>query len=301
MAPVLAGAGLGFAWVRLGHPYPVDFVTRLVFNIGTPALVLAAVSGADIDISAFGRTMLATALVVLAMGAVTFLMARLLGRDWRVLLAPMMYPNTGNMGLPVVLYAFGGTGFAFGITVMITVTLFQFTLGTMMASRGNPLRALLRTPTVYAILIVVGLLITDSELPRWLDNTVDLISGFTVPLMLITLGVSLASIRVTGLMSGVGFSLLRIPVAALLAWGPAFWWGSRPGPRHPGAADEYAGGGIQLPVCGARGPGAGVRGQPGVRLHVVVVALPAGAAGDPDVTAGCQRSSTGRPAAFHSG
>ena len=35
MAPVLAGAGLGFTWVRLGHPYPVEFVTRLVFNIGT--------------------------------------------------------------------------------------------------------------------------------------------------------------------------------------------------------------------------------------------------------------------------
>lgn len=228
MAPVLAGAGLGFVWVRLGHPFPVDFVTRLVFNIGTPALVLAAVSGADIDISAFGRTMLATALVVLAMGVATLLMARLLGRDWRVLLAPMMYPNTGNMGLPVVLYAFGSTGFAFGITVMITVTLFQFTLGTMMASRGNPLRALLRTPTVYAILIVVGLLVTDSELPRWLDNTVDLISGFTVPLMLITLGVSLASIRVTSLMSGVGFSLVRIPVAALLAWGVGLLVGLSP-------------------------------------------------------------------------
>jgi len=219
MAPVLAGAGLGFTWVKLGHPYPVDFVTRLVFNIGTPALVLAAVSGADIDLGAFGRTMLATALVVLAMGAATLFMARLLNKNWRVVLAPMMYPNTGNMGLPVVLYAFGGTGFAFGITVMITVTLFQFTLGTVMASRGNPLKTLVRTPTVYAIVIVVALLITDTDLPLWLDNTVDLISGFTVPLMLITLGVSLGSIQVTSLMSGVTFSLLRIPVAALLAWG----------------------------------------------------------------------------------
>ncbi|RLK51124.1 hypothetical protein DFR31_1040 [Alkalispirillum mobile] len=228
MAPVLAGAGLGFTWVKLGHPYPVDFVTRLVFNIGTPALVLAAVSGADIDLGGFGRTMLATALVVLAMGAATVFMARLLNRDWRVVLAPMMYPNTGNMGLPVVLYAFGGTGFAFGITVMITVTLFQFTLGTVMASRGNPLKTLVRTPTVYAIVIVVALLITDTDLPLWLDNTVDLISGFTVPLMLITLGVSLGSIQVTSLMSGVTFSLLRIPVAALLAWGVGYMVGLPP-------------------------------------------------------------------------
>ncbi|MBB3192461.1 AEC family transporter [Halomonas cerina] len=219
MAPVLAGAGLGFGWVRLGHDYPVAFVTRLVFNIGTPALVLASLSGAEIDAGSFGRTVLATALVLCAMAGVAFLLARLLGRDWRVMLAPTMYPNTGNMGLPVVLYAFGQAGFAYGITVMVTVSLFQFTLGTVLASRGNPLTSLAKTPVVYAILIALVLLLTDTALPRWLANSVDLISGFTVPLMLITLGVSLASIQVRSLSSGVGFSLLRIPVAAAVAWG----------------------------------------------------------------------------------
>ncbi len=219
MAPVLAGAGLGFTWVRLGHPYPVEFVTRLVFNIGTPALIIASLSSAEIDAGSVGRTMLAAALVMIAMAAATPLMARLLGRDWRVILAPMMYPNTGNMGLPVVLYAFGSAGFAFGITVMVTVSLFQFTVGSVMASQGNALKTLARTPTVYAIVFSLGLLLTDTSLPRWLDNSVDLISGLTVPLMLITLGVSLASIQVRSLKSGVGFSLVRIPVAAGLAWG----------------------------------------------------------------------------------
>ncbi|MDR5899129.1 AEC family transporter [Halomonas vilamensis] len=218
MAPVLAGAGLGFTWVRLDHPYPVDFVTRLVFNIGTPALVLASLSGAEIDASTFGRTMLATALVIISMAAATFIVAKLLRHDWRVLLAPMMYPNTGNMGLPVVLYAFGSAGFAYGITVMVTVSLFQFTLGTVLASRGNPLKALAKTPTVYAIVIAMALLLTDTALPLWLANSVDLMSGFTVPLMLITLGVSLASIQVKSLRSGISFSLVRIPLAATVAW-----------------------------------------------------------------------------------
>src|SRR5690554_2919526 len=196
MAPVLAGASLGFMWIRLGHPYPVDFVTRLVFNIGTPSLVIASLTGAEIDANTFGLTMLATALVILSMVPTAFVVARLLRRDWRVLLAPMMYPNTGNMGLPVVLYAFGSTGFAVGITVMVTVALFQFTLGTVLTERGNPLKALATTPTIYAVVISLALMLTDTALPLWMTNTLDLISGFTVPLMLITLGVSLASIQV---------------------------------------------------------------------------------------------------------
>ncbi|MGY4877099.1 AEC family transporter [Vreelandella aquamarina] len=219
MAPVLAGAGLGYLWVRLGHPYPVDFITRLVFNIGTPSLVLASLSGAEIDANTFGRTMLATSLVMIVMAMATFLVARLLARDWRVLLASMMYPNTGNMGLPVVLYAFGSAGFAYGITVMVTVSLFQFTLGSVFGSKGNPLKALATTPTVYAILISMALLLTETSLPLWLSNSVDLMSGFTVPLMLITLGVSLASIQVKSLRSGISFSLVRIPLAAIVAWG----------------------------------------------------------------------------------
>ncbi|SDO21800.1 AEC family transporter [Vreelandella arcis] len=228
MAPVLAGAGLGFTWVRLGHPYPVDFVTRLVFNIGTPSLVLASLTGVEIDASTFGRTMLATALVILCMACATFFVAKLLRRDWRVLLAPMMYPNTGNMGLPVVLYAFGSAGFVYGITVMVTVSLFQFTLGTMLASRGNPFKSLAKTPTVYAIVIAMALLLTDTQLPLWLANSVDLMSGFTVPLMLITLGVSLANIHVKNLRSGLGFSLVRIPLAACAAWLIAGWMGLPP-------------------------------------------------------------------------
>lgn len=228
MAPVLAGAGLGFLWIRLGHPYPVDFVTRLVFNIGTPSLVLASLAGADIDANTFGRTMLATALVIITMGVATFGVAKLLRRNWRVLLAPMMYPNTGNMGLPVVLYAFGSAGFAYGITAMITVSLFQFTLGAALNSRGNPLKTLIKTPTVYAILISMVLLLTNTSLPPWLANTVGLMSGFTVPLMLITLGVSLASIQVKNLRSGLGFSLVRIPLAAGAAWLIAGWLGLPP-------------------------------------------------------------------------
>ncbi|WP_163650045.1 AEC family transporter [Modicisalibacter sp. 'Wilcox'] len=219
MAPVFFGASLGFGWVRLGHDYPVEFITRLVFNIGTPTLILASLNGADIDPGSFGRTLLGTLLVITVMGLASLAIARVLGKPWRTVILPTMFPNTGNMGLPVTLYAFGNAGFAYAITVMVSVSLVQFTFGTLLSSRsGRPLRSLARTPVVYAILIATAMLLTGTTLPAWLANTVELISGFSVPLMLITLGVSLGRIRVRNLAAGVHFSLLRIPAAALLAY-----------------------------------------------------------------------------------
>ncbi|ODC04987.1 transporter [Terasakiispira papahanaumokuakeensis] len=220
MAPVMAGAGLGYGWIKTGQAYPVDFVTRLVFNIGTPALILSSLSRAELSPADFGSTMLGTLLVLALMTGVTFMLCPVLKKDWKVLLSPMLAPNTGNMGLAVCLYAFGQAGFALAITIMVTLTLVQFSLGTWLSSHsGHPWRELFRAPALNAVLVSLLLMLFDISMPRWLGNALELISGFTVPLMLITLGVSLASIRAKNLSEGLVFCLVRIPLAALAAWG----------------------------------------------------------------------------------
>jgi len=221
MAPVLVGAGIGFGWIRRGLSYPTEFVTKLVFNIGTPALVIASLSNAEVDPDDFGRTLAATFIVLAGMALASFGVARLLGKSWRVIISPMMYPNAGNMGLPVSLYAFGHYGFSFAMTAWVANALIQFTVGMMMASRGNPWKSLARNPTLYSIAISLALLLTGTPLPAWLNNSVHLLSGLTIPLMLITLGVSLASIQVRNLSSGFVFTLCRVPIALGLSFGVA--------------------------------------------------------------------------------
>jgi len=228
MAPVLVGASIGFGWIRLGFNYPTEFVTRLVFNIGTPALVLASLANAEVDPHTFGRTLATTFGVLAGMALASFGVARLLGKPWQVIISPMMYPNTGNMGLPVSLYAFGNEGFTFAMTAWVANALIQFTVGMMMATRGNPWKALVRNPTLYSIAISMTLLLSGIHLPMWLGNTVHLLSGLTIPLMLITLGVSLASIQARNLLSGFLFTLCRVPIALGLSLGIALWFGLPP-------------------------------------------------------------------------
>jgi len=228
MAPVLVGASIGFGWIRLGLSYPTEFVTKLVFNIGTPALVLASLANAEVDPHTFGRTLATTFAVLAGMALASFGVARLLGKPWQVIISPMMYPNAGNMGLPVSLYAFGKEGFTFAMAAWVANALIQFTIGMMMATRGNPLKALARNPTLYSIAISLTLLLSGMHLPAWLGNTVHLLSGLTIPLMLITLGVSLASMQARNLSSGFLFTACRVPIALGLSFGITAWFGLPP-------------------------------------------------------------------------
>lgn len=65
-------------------------------------------------------------------------------------------------------------------------------------------------------------------MPRWLDNTVGLLGGMTIPLMLVTLGVSLASIRTPLLGQGMLLGALRLLCGAGVAWGVGLMLGLSP-------------------------------------------------------------------------
>ena len=72
-----------------------------------------------------------------------------------------------------------------------------FTVGLLLVAEGNwrdRLLSVAKQPVIYSMAIAVVLLVTHTDLPRWLSNTVDLLGGIAIPLMTIALGVSLATL-----------------------------------------------------------------------------------------------------------
>ncbi|MCM2130201.1 AEC family transporter [Larsenimonas rhizosphaerae] len=222
MAPVFAGAGVGFFWVRLGQPYPTGFITKLVLNVGTPCLIISSLASTHVDPDAFYRMAGATIIMLGALTVVALIISRVFSIAWQVILPPTLFPNTGNMGLPVMMYAFKDTnGFPLAIAIFVVVSLAQFIVGGFTASR-HPLKSLARMPTIYAIIIALLLMAFEITLPLWLRNSIDLLAGFTIPMMLITLGVSLASIRASNLKNAMLFSIARVIIAGSLAAGVGY-------------------------------------------------------------------------------
>ena len=65
-------------------------------------------------------------------------------------------------------------------------------------------------PIIISMVISVLLLTQHLTLPHWISNTVDVMGGFAIPLMMITLGVSLARFRLTLWAKTLFFSILRV-------------------------------------------------------------------------------------------
>ncbi|MCC6077357.1 AEC family transporter [Pseudomonas sp. GCM10022188] len=218
MAPVLIVAGIGYAWVRSGQAYPTDFVARLVLNIATPCLVLSSLSRTQLDMQAFGQMALACVAVSVLMGAVGLLLSRAMAQDWKVLVPAYLFPNTGNMGLPISLYAFGEHGLALAVAFFLMLSVGHFTLGMILSGAERSWRKLLVNPIILSLAVALLVRLFDLELPRWLANTTSLLGGMAIPMMLITLGVSLASIRVQHLGQGMLLGGLRILCGAAVGW-----------------------------------------------------------------------------------
>jgi hypothetical protein len=222
IAPVFVCAGIGFVWVKMGRGFDVDLVTTLITNIGAPCLVFHTLANLEVSPSALAVMVGATlaAIVVCLVVASAFL--RLTRLSQRAYLPALIFPNTGNMGLPLNYLAFGDVGLGLAIGVFALYATTQFTLGIAIASGTVSLKALVRVPILYAIPVALVFMLTGTTPPAWINSTTNLLGGITIPMMLIALGVSLARLNVRSVSRSLGLSILRLVLGFAVGLGLAY-------------------------------------------------------------------------------
>lgn len=218
VAPVFLLAAIGFVWVRLGFEYRVEFVTRLAMTLSVPCLVFVALMQTEIDPAAITLVSLAA---VAAYGLVSFVLfaaVALLGLDRATYLAPLIFGNTGNLGLPLALFAFGPEGLGFAVVIFAIMAVWSFTFGIwLVTGGGSPLRAL-KEPMVGATLLGALFLWQGWQTPKFLTNALDLIGQMAIPLMLVTLGVAVARLNPRRFGRALWLSALKFAVCLGAAW-----------------------------------------------------------------------------------
>lgn len=219
IAPLVVLAGSGWVWAKRGKPYQVDQVSLLVTNFGTPCLVIHSLLVAEIDRAMIGTMAFATFVALAVFMAVNTAVLRLMKLSVRDYVGGLTFPNAGNAGLSLSLFAYGQPGLALGIIFFAVTSLSNFTIGqTILAGRGN-LGTVLRSPMIYAILIGVAGNLLQVDPPVWIMRSLQVAGGIAIPLMLFTLGVSLATLQVNDLKRGLLLSALRLAVGIAAGFG----------------------------------------------------------------------------------
>jgi len=216
-APVMVLAGIGFGWVRLGLAYDVAFVTRLAMSLAIPALIFVSLMRTEVDPDILADTALAALMAYVVVALVAWGLLRVAGLDMRTFLAPVTFGNTGNLGLPLALFAFGATGLDYAVVVFAVMTMLSFTFGVWHVSgHGSPLTAF-REPMVWATFLGGVCLTMGWQTPQWATNTLELIGQMGIPLMLMTLGVAISRLSPSGVGRAVVLSLAKLMVCVAVA------------------------------------------------------------------------------------
>jgi len=222
IAPVFIVAALGFAWARSGAAFDTNMLTGLVTLIGTPCLILDTFLRVRPDPQAFADLALSGLALYACFAVLGLLVLTALGWSYRDYLGALIFPNQGNMGLPLCLFAFGEEGLAFAIVYFSMGAILNFTVGSSLAAGRMDPKGLLRMPIIYAVAASVAITLTGWQPDDWLHNTLSLLGGITIPLMLLALGVSLARLKPSALWRGLLLSAVRLlggfGIGLLVVW-----------------------------------------------------------------------------------
>ena len=218
VAPVFILAAIGFTWVKIGWSYEIEFVTRLAMTLSVPALIFVALMKANISADTLSNLFLSSLIAYLFLALIFWITGKIFKLNMATYWAPLIFGNTGNLGLPLAMFAFGEVGLGYAVVVFAVMAIGSFSIGVWMVSGGGNINKVFKEPMVWATLLGALFLIQGWHTPKWATNTLELLGQMAIPLMLITLGVALARLKINLISRAIILSILKLCVSVGVAW-----------------------------------------------------------------------------------
>ena len=215
--PVFFVVGVGYYIGKKDPKINTKFITNFAANVGTPALILYALNIKNISFDIFSNYFWYYLLAITGFFFVGIILLLILKtKDIIRELPPFVLPNTGNMGLPICLFAYGSDGLGIAAAISSLIILFHFTLGVFLADRKFNFEVILKSPPFYTIIISVLLLYYEIQLPVFIENTSFLLMYATIFLILMSLGIALTRLKIFSFSKALISSLGRLILGPII-------------------------------------------------------------------------------------
>lgn len=178
----------------------VDPLNKIVMNLLLPCMIFSALYSADLSLmpklGILPFVILASSFVT---GIISYIILKKLGYDdkklWSVLVT-VMIANTAFMGYPVNLGIYGHDGFLRAIFCDIaTMCIFLILSFVLVLKFGGTVKKAVRKIALFPPLwaIILGILFNMFNIPIGpvLDNTINYLADGTIPLIMLSLGLSI--------------------------------------------------------------------------------------------------------------
>lgn len=212
--PIFGIVAAGYFYAR-HHKPEMAVANRLNMDVFVPALVFAAMAGKSFDLVAFGPLALGGFIVLAACGLLAWPIAKLIGVQPKTLAPPMMFNNSGNIGLPLAVLAWGEDALAAAVILFMVENTLHFSFGARLLDPKARLLTLWRVPVVFAA--IAGLTVAMLKIPIWqpLVIAIKMLGDVSVPLLLFSLGVRMTDVSFREWKVATGSAILR-PIAGML-------------------------------------------------------------------------------------
>ena len=216
--PVFFIVGIGYFLGKKNPNLNTSFITNFSANFGTPALIVFAVMSSGVTYNIFAEYFIYSLIAITGFTIVGVIFLILMRRDYVRELPPFILPNTGNMGIPICLFAYGSLGMGVAASISSVVVFLHFTLNIFLASKKFDFKIIIKSPSFYAILITVAFLYFEIETPTFVLNTVMMLAYATIVLILMSLGVALTQLKVFSLKNSLISSTGRVIIGPIIGF-----------------------------------------------------------------------------------
>jgi predicted permease len=226
VVPIFVIAGIGFLLERRLSG-SVKVLSSISFNALSPCLVFSQLVGSSMSAGDAGRMAAFCLLLTATMGFVAWMVSRPLhlgGKTKTSFLLTVMFSNSGNFALPVILFAFGQEGLSHASIYFVTSAVVVYTAGVFIAVHGGhgfekALAGIVRVPSLYALAVAFIIILTRTTVPIVISRPVGMLSDAAIPMMILVLGMQLQRAtfpkRPSVVLIAVALSLLVAPVVGL--------------------------------------------------------------------------------------
>ena len=218
IVPVFFVIGVGYYLGKKNPEISTDFITTFAGNVGTPAMIFYTITTTGVTLSVFTEYFIYALIIIGGFSLVGILFLLLLKKDFISELPPLILPNTGNMGIPICLFAYGELGMGIAAAISSLVVLLHFTLNIFLAKKKFDFKVIIKSPAFYAILITVFILYFQIETPKFVINTVMLLAYTMIVLILMSLGIGLTQMKIFSFKSSIITSIGRVIVGPVIGF-----------------------------------------------------------------------------------